>query len=811
VRSLWRTRLFTVATIVTIGLGAGVTALFLDAVDRLYLRAPSGVRDASDLRRLEFARTLPRLGRRVAPVTSYPVFDALKTGTGAFAGVAAYADQTVILGVSTEAAQVDAEYVSDTYFPTLGVAPQLGRGPTAAEAGPSGAPIVVISHGVWVARLGRDPEVLRRDLLIDGEPRRIIGVMPPGFAGLDPAMREVAVWLPLGELGAKLGAADWHANANSYVLSVVSRLPRPAQPERSVAEASAIFRTVAGLDAQRPDQAGVVLAPLHRSRGPHAAAIAPVAPSLAATAILVCIVACITVAHLAIARTTRRREEMAVREALGASRWHLFALLAREQTVLLTLGVGGAVLVAAWGGGLIHTLLLTTAAAPFSPWNARFLLLTLLLATAAGLVGVVASFVSTLRATRERVHAAAGPRTLGAGGAGVGVRRGLLVAQVALAFMLVFSAALFLRSLRNVQAVDLGLRVSDVVVVTPVTSALRREPAAAADLLLRMREQVRQTTGVAAASITGSVPFVSSFGQSVVVPERDALTPSSAGGPYINVVDAGYFATLGQPMVEGRAFNEGDRAGSHAVAIVNEAMARWLWPDADPLGRCFRLSAKAKADACLEVVGVAADSKRQQVTEPRSPQFYVPLGQQPAWLSPTAVIVRMQEGGGRHVASLRASLSAVNRDLLTVDVQQLSDLIEPQFRQWSVSARAIGLIAALGLVLAAFALYGVLAFETSARRSEIGVRTALGASSRDMLWLFARRAGGVVLAGTLTGALFGVLLQRALGSVLFGLPATDGISILIAAAVVLLTSSLASWIPLVQATRVDPTQALRAD
>ena len=540
-----------------------------------------------------------------------------------------------------------------------------------------------------------------------------------------------------------------------------------------------------------------------------------VARWLVGIAAVVLLIACANVANLHLARALRRRREVAVRIALGAGRARLARLFVVEG---LLLSAGGAVagLAVAWFiAQLTRTVLLPDIEWTLSPLDTRVLLVSALCALVTGLI---VGLVPLLRVGSLTLTAALKTGRGEGGGRRWHARAALTVVQAGLSFALLVGAGLFVRSLWNVRAIDLGFEPSGVLaasVVWPGPSmtlppeARQQEAARRYAFMREALGRVRQLPGVASASLSIGAPYGDGFGVRVRVPGLDSIPRLKGGGPYVRVVTRDYFTTMGTRLVQGRAFTDADRAGSERVAIVSETMAAILWPNESALGRCLIIG--VDTTPCARVVGVVADTRRGQLREEAAMQYYVPLGQEIRVSARPVLLVRTAGDPSELVGAVRKEMLAMDPALAYVDAQPLREFIDRQMRSWQLGATVFGLFGVLALLVAGSGLYSVVAYFVVQRTHEIAVRVALGASTRRVAMLVLRNGIGLTAAGLAIGSVIALVAGGFVGPLLFETSPRDP-AVFAAVAVLLFgAATVASIVPASRARRVDVMEALRQD
>jgi predicted permease len=836
-RALRRAPVFSLAVVITLALGIGATATTAGLVDRLLFRPPAHVRAPAELRRLYV--TVTEGGRMRAPDASlsYPALAAVREALGPGRSVAAYSPFATTIGGGEQAEEARVTLASGDYFALLGVRAALGRTFGSAEdVPPAGQRVAVLSDDAWRRRFGAAPDVVGRAITIAGQRFEVVGVAPRGFVGTD--LTRVDAWVPLSALAGtvvgQFAPEGWERAGHVDWIRALVRVPAaPPGAAAVAARALGAYRDVqerrVGPARAEALRARVSLEPLLLERGPDRTPAARLSVWLAAMAAVVLAIACANVTNLLLARAVRRRREHAVHVALGAARWRLGARLLTESVLLAAVAGVGAVLVAHWGGAVVGRALVPDAGWDGPVVNVRLLVVAGAAAVAAGLL---TGLVPALRAARGDTAQGAVAAALRAGARAGGGRRahardGLVVLQAALSLLLLAGAGLFVRSLHRARALDLGFAADHVLAVQvdlperPASAGVAPRgaaPAADASLALYDRLHARLATfpGVRSVSLGMSEPFSTSLSTEVALPGRDsaamaALLPAS-GPPRFNAVTPEYFATMGMRLERGRAFTAADGRGAAPVVVVNETMARRLWPGGGAVGQCVVLR-EVDGRPCAAVVGVVGDVRVRGADLRQGPplQMYLPLRQELVGLSLRSLVVRGAGDPAALAAAVRRAVLAEAPGAVRVRVQPLAAGLEPELRPWRLGAAALSAFGAVALVLAALGLYAVIAYDAAQRGREIGVRLALGARAGDVARLVVVQ--GVRLAGL--GVLLGVAAALAAGRwvapLLFETSPYDPAVLGGVAALLLAVAALAGALPAWRAARVSPGLALRVE
>ena len=817
VRSLRREPGVAAGIVATFALAIGANAAMVSLVARLMLVAPPGVSNPESLARLQIDVTTADGDRYAMTTTSYPAFRAARALDDAFASVAASRPSRLTTGRGADMTELSVIAGTGDYFRVLGTRPAVGRLFDADDDRlPSGNAVAVLSHAYWQRRYGGSMAVLGDHIVVDGIDYAIVGVAPRGFTGDGIAPVDVFVPLTVAQRKADPG---WATEAGQHIVSIIARVPRQAAMPAAVGRLTAALRAL-GNDEQA---LSARLVPFRASDG-----VSPrqleIARWLAAVSGAVLLVALANVATLLLLRAARRRREIAVRLALGAGRARLARQLLVEGGVLAGLGAAAALLVARWTSDIVRATLLPDLAPSERLVDPGALALTI---GAAVLGGVVAGLAPLIQVGRRDVAA-----ELHGGRAASGrlrVQRTLIVGQVALCTVLLFGAGLFVRSLQRLEAQDLGFSTSRLVLVNldfrdPVAGPERdRAYLGAAERLTAMR-------GVTGATVVLSMPFGNFNVPPISVPGR--AEPPSVGGqlPYLYTATPTYLRLMGVTLRQGRLFTERDGRGSPLVVLVNETMARSLWPGQSAVGKCIRVGFDPAAAEpsplapetlpCRQVVGVVRDSRVRSIrptdNEGRLMQYYVPFGQQPAPFMAGAsqingLLVGTVDDPSRMIASLQRLLQATATMPLYARVSPYEDLLDPQIRPWRLGASLFSALGGLALAIAAVGLFAVVSYLVTQRLREIGIRLALGGTSASIARLVVGGATRLVGIGAGIGAIAAFALAPLMQTMLFETSAYDVGVIAAVAGVLSVVAMAASATPAWRASRVSPSRTLQAE
>ncbi len=742
------------------------------------------------------------------PPISWPEFQDWRARMASFDGMAAWSVTRFNLTLSDQpqGEPVWGLMVSGDYFDVLGVRAALGRTLRPDEEKTS-APVAVISHGFWQRRLGGDPDIVGRRVILNSAEVTIIGVAPPRFVGTLVGLG-FDFWIPVTldpqvrSRGSSQGivGGDRLRDRGDRWLQGFARL----KPGVTLAQANAELLMVARQVSEANGETPPVIARAKKLREQLLGSLlTPLFGALLVITGLVLLIACANVANLLLARAVTRQKEIGIRLALGARRMRIVRQLLTESLLLAASGGIVGMLIALWGRDLFPLFI------PKVPqqvvfeigFNARVVGFAALLTM---LTAVIFGLVPALRATRTNLVSAL--KDDGRGGSPSRSRLGgaLVVAQVALSLVTLVCAGLFMRSLREAQTMNLGFAdPSRVLLVGTDLNLARLDEAEGTASTDRLLERVRALPGVVSACYATMVPL-GFGGHSYSSTTIEGYTPQRDEQVSIErvIVSDGYFETMGIPVMSGRGITAQDRRDSQRVAVVNEAFARRYWPGQNPLGR--RLD---QGMGWATVVGVAKDSKYRDLGEGSYPVVYSALPQRYAAM--LTLHIRTAGEPEALTETVRREFTAANASLPFLDPRTLLDYISgPNFLQF-IGAACSGGFGALALLLAAVGMYGVLAYTVSQRRREIAIRLALGATSRDVLRLVLWRGVKLMIAGVAVGTGLALVAGRLLVSQLVNVSPGDPLTFVVVTLLLAAVALLACWIPARRAAKVDPAVALR--
>jgi predicted permease len=798
-RSLSRNPVFTIGAIVTLALGIGVNSTIFTLSNAVLFRPMPGIAAPSEL---TWISSVGRDRRREVGM-SYPDYlDYRAASAAAFVDLLAFRPTPVSLGSGGDPERIRGHLVTGTYFGLLGVHPSAGRliGPTDDRTSVAD-PIVVISDRLWRRRFNADPQILNRPIVINGRSFVVVGVAAAGFVG--PELGEAAeVWIPLSVLPL-ISASDATLleQRGSSWLRVMGRL----KPGVAAAAAQQALAPVAArLEQAYPESntnrlvavssAGSALSPGGRAEA------APLAALLMVVTALVLLIACANVANLLLARGARRALEISVRSALGATRGRLIRQLLTESLVLATAAASGGLLLSFWASDLLLTALPPQEFEGFhGTADLRVLLFTVL---TAAISICVFGLAPALRATRRA--AIPSLRDTPSAGGRSRLQGAFVIVQLSLSLVLLLGAGLSLRAVQHAARLDLGFNPSQLLtasydLVLQNYPAERREP-----FRRELLSRIEALPGVTSATLTNMTPLGGTM-VSTVVSSPEPGREAAESRAFLNAVGSRYFATLELPIVRGRGIEPADRRGAAGAAVVNETLARRLWPDGEALGRPIRLG-----DDALTVVGIAQDSKYDEATEDPQPFLYLSLAQHPQ-LDRETLLVRVSGVPGANAAPVQAVIRALDPALPVFDIHPFERVLEDRADKQRGISRLLAGFGVLALALASLGLYGVMAYTVTLRRREMGVRMALGASPAQLTRLIAGDGLRLALIGTAIGSVLALPVAHALDVLVFGVRIGDVAAFAATCALLIAVAVLAAVLPARRAARLDPMLALRLD
>ena len=791
-RALLKHRTFTVAALLTLALGIGInttifTLLYSVAFRPLQVKDPDSVVNVYQKLDGEFSRQV----EGSVELLSYPEYLNYRDRVANAAGLAASADVKLYLGGSN-VERINGLMVTDNYFALLGGGSAYGRTFFEKECqAPLQCPVAVLSYDFWQRRFGSDQTLIGTAITLNRQRFTVLGVAARDFHGAEMTVPDV--WIPVTMQPALMPENKFLDVENLSWLSVVGRLKENASIPQLQAEmqlvASQMDQQYPGRKATVDVMAGSYLnSPQIRDEG------LPIAILIMGAVGLVLLIACANVSNLMLARAAARRKEIAVRLALGASRWRLIRLLLTESLLLAILGgLAGLLLAVSLPPILLSVIPEAGLDVDFKPNATVFaymFFVSLITGVAFGLAPAIQStklnLTSALKATINKPFISL-PR----------LRNLLVIGQVAVSLVLLIGAGLLVRGLQQAQSTDVRFDQKNLVVVSTDLTSQGYDEARAATVYAQLSERLKALPGIKSVSLAEVVPFTG---------RRDVPVDIEGHGTSIgvgeNIVSPEYFQTLGVPIRRGRSFTEEDIRSGQAPAVISHAMANRFWPSADPIGQRF----KDSDGVSHEIIGVVADISSRQIGKIDGPVFYTPGSL--ARLTGRSFVVRTNENPYASVGVIREAVLSVNKDVF-VTVEPLEENVRRMLEPARMGAWFSGTVSLLALLIAATGIYGMLSYLVVERTSEIGIRMALGAQRRNVLLLIVSDGMKLVGIGIAIGVVAAIVLLKVMNTLLFGLGQTDAITFATVSIGALLVALLACYIPARRATKVDPLIALR--
>ena len=822
IRQLKQSPGFTLVAVLSLALGIGANTAIFQLVDAIRLKLLP-VQRPQELVSISFQKGSTRGGwwsSRSAQFT-YAHWQQIRAQQQAFTGVLAWSAARFNLANGGEARYAEGLYVSGEFFRHLGVNPILGRTFTAEDDSEAcGGVGAVLSFAFWQREFGGDPGILGRQISLDGYPVPVIGVTPPSFFGVEVGNR-YDVALPL--CADRLLAEDKKGRIpvpHAWWLSLMGRLKPGWTPERATAH----------LVALSPAIMRATLPPIYKSQTAKKyltnkleATTAATGESglrreyerplwlLMATTGLVLLIACANLANLLLARASVREREVAVRLAIGASRWRLVRQFLAESLLLAVAGAAlGAVLAQVLSRGLVAFI--STANRPLFVGVALDPRVLAFTAALAMLTCLLFGLIPALRATGLDPASAirAGGRSMTSGRERFSLRRMLVAMQVALSLVLLVGALLFVRSLRNLLTTDAGFRAEGVLTVSIDLSKAQYPKERRPALYQELYERLSSLPGVIAAAQVMFTPVSGSGWDNSIGPDG-AMAAASGKEAFFNRAGPGYFSTMGTRLIAGREFNNHDTLSSPKVAIVNEVFARKYFAGANPVGRTFHMEAEAgKPEPLIQIVGLVKNTKYYELREEFRPIGFFPIAQEENPQPNATFVLRMSGSPGALMSAVKTAASAVN-PTTGIEFRSFSEQLQESLLRERLMATLSGGFGFLAGLLATLGLYGVIAYIVARRRNEIGVRIALGADRSRVIRLVLREAMLLLAVGLTVGIVIALWAGRAASTLLFGLQPYDPVSMVGATGLLAVIALVASYQPARRAAALEPMVALREE
>jgi len=799
-RALLKNPGFTLIAATTLALGIGANTTIFSFVNGVALRPIAGVKEPE---RLVGVYTSD-YSSGLYGVSSYPDYVDLRDQANGFSGLAAYNQTVLTLTGGNEAERLRGEYVTGNYFDMLGVEAHAGRMlGLPDDANPGAHQVAVISHQLWQRRFGGDPAIIGRTITLDRRAYTVVGVASERFRGLRLGAPP-EFWLPM--------TASTVGGRGDRVLAITGRLKPGVSLDQAQSQIAIIGAQLAR--AYPETNLGTVEAP----REPRPMTVAPearVGPQgsktiwmvfglLLAVVGLVLLIACANVGNLLLARASARRREIAVRLAIGASRWRLVRQLLTESLLLALIGAAGALALSVWSSKLLLSLFSLNETGGLDlgiDW--RVLAFTFVVSL---LAGVLFGIAPALESSRPDSVEALKVETGGHGQRRFTLRQALVVTQVSLSLTLLIVSGLFLQSLSRALAFDPGFASQNLLLASLETRGAAISKEQGQGFYRQLLEQIKSLPGVRAASLTGIAPLGGGGQRRSVQIEGYEARSNNSLEINCNVVGLDYFNTMGIPLAQGRDFNAQDGEGNPRVVIINEELARRYFTGESPIGK--RLSFDAGREYVV-IIGVARSAKYRELREAPLPFIYIPLAQE--YRSDMTLLVSAVGAPANLAPALRREIQRLNGDVPVFGVRTMSEHISAALSADRMIATLLGAFGGIAMLLAVVGIYGVVSYAVTKRTREIGVRVALGARGVDVLKLVIGQGMKMVVIGMAIGLLMSFALTWLTASLLFGVSATDPLTFAVISALLALVALLACWLPARRATKMDPMIALRHD
>lgn len=809
-RHLGRAPGFAAAAVLTLALGTGANTAIFSLING-FLR-PLPVPDAHQIVLLAASTPGDETGFRYR--LSVPALRDFREQADVFSDVFGFDVRIGGLGVNGRTSPFVYQMVTGNFFAALRLQAAAGRLFAPGEGDVAGSePMVVLGHAFWTKHFGADRSIVGTIVRLDGHGAKVIGIAPPGFHGLIEGA-DMDGYVPVGVVSVLWQDARFLTERSIRPLTTAARLKPEVTIERAQAAVDVVAQRLSEAYPATDGHVTVRVMPEPDGRPMPLPFMARIVPAIKVLLFilgaLVLLIACMNVVNLLLVRATVRQRELAVRAALGSTRRRLIRLLLIESFVLATVGVVlglgvGQICVQMLLGSIDLAGVLTFVLEAGIDWTVFLFAVGITIVT-----GLLIGVLPAMRASRAKVTDLLhdGGRGGSSGGARPRLRSALVVAQVAGSLILLIVASVFVRNLRQAQAINLGFDPDNLVIVRLDPHQIGYDLPRAIRFYDDLEDRLKMLPSAESVSLAFTTPLSYIFGAYAVVKEGQVAAADQPPAPIgCNSVSATYFDTMRLPIAHGRAFAEQDSATSKRVAIVNETMAARLWPGQEPIGKRFDLP--SVPGGLWEVVGVAHDSKYLAVFESPLPYFYLPLAQHPDFLR--VVQVRSSRPPQTVAAEITREIAALDPEMPIAEPRTMHETIDGGlgFLLFRIGALQAGALGVLGLIVASIGVYGVLSYSASQRAREIGIRLALGASQVDVRRLILQQGVTLVLAGILIGLAGAVAVTQAIDKFLMLTTATEPLTFIGVTALLAAIALLACYLPAWRAMRVDPMVSLR--
>ena len=836
VRLLWQSRGWTAVVVLSLALGIGANTAIFSAVNaRLLTSLP--VQNPAELVRFRYAGRNDMVtsssgygflnktpdGKDVRATFSYPMYQQFVADNRSMTDLVACAPFGRVNVFADGQSEIAEAFISSgNYYQMLGVTARIGRTILPEDDRPTAPPVAVISSRYWHARFGTDPAVVGKSIKVNNVPVTIVGVIAPTFTGVQqPVAKPPDISLPLAldpQLSTNTGTGPPRlAQPTYWWLQVMGRLKPGMTPAQTQGNLEGVFQHTArsGLDSylkslsdeersrsynkSRTEVPRLLVEPGGRGMYDISTNESRSVTILAVVVALVLLIVCANVANLLLSRATTRQKELSVRLSLGATRGRLVRQLLTESLLLATLGGSLGIVVGYWGKQL-----LPGAADVPRPFDWR--VLTFVMAVS-GLTGLVFGILPALRGTGMNINAALKETSRGVVGSRSWASKILLAVQVAISLVLLVGAGLFLRTLTNLRHVDVGFNPQNLLLFRVNPQLNRYDEKKTAALYRELLDRLGSVPGVSAVAMSAPALLSGSVnGTSIFVHGRAYAPDVRDRDNNINrlVVSPNFFDVMGIPVLTGRGFTERDSDTAPKVVMINQAAVNKYFPNENPVGQ--RMGGNLESAGQMEIVGIVRDVKYDSVRDAAPPTMFVPYTQ--TRVGNAAFEVRTHSAPAAVTGAVREAVRQIDQNLPVMDVSTQLEQVELRFQQEKFFAQAYTLFGIVALLLAALGLFGLMSYNVARRTNEIGIRMALGAQRQDVLRLVMRESMVLVAIGVTVGLAIAIAAGRLVATLLFGLPPTDVMTIVVAVGLMVVVSAIAGYIPARRASRVDPMVAL---
>jgi predicted permease len=792
---------FTVIAVVTLALGIGANSAIFSVVNAILLR-PLPYKNSEQIVKLWGDLHQPGLEEIEASALEYQDY---KEQNKVFEEIAAYNLQGVNLTGGNEPERIRGANVTSNLLTLLGIQPAHGRAFLSEEEKPGGEQVVILSNALWQRRFGADANLVGKTIMLDGKPATVVGIMPFGFRFPD---NETELWRPI-VFSAEDLVAD---NRGSRYLDVIARLKPGIKLEQAQFEMRAIAQRLTQEHRHDyPKGFGANVKSLHDE------VVGNVRPALLiflGAVGFVLLIACANVANLLLARGSARHREVAIRTALGATRLRLIRQLLTESILLSLVGGILGLLLALWGVDVLASLSpADTPRVSEIRLDRSVVGFTLFISL---LTGVLFGLAPALQTTKPDLNEALkeGGRSATEGGRRKLIRSLLVISEFALALVLLIGAALLIKSFTRLQEVSPGFNSENLLTMRiSLSQSKYKEFRQGLAFYQQLMAQLKSRPGIESVGAINILPFSGSRGDRSFVIEGRPVAPGEVyPDEELRFTSPGYFSTMTIPLLKGRDFNERDLPETLRVALINQALARKYWPGQDPIGKRIGFGALRDKPIWYEIVGITGDVKHSGLELTEKPELYLPAFQplfEGSTMPSMFVVVRTPSDLASTVAIVRREVLAIDQDQPIANIKTMEARIAESVSQRRFNMILLGIFAFVALALAAVGIYGIMAYLVTQRTHEIGVRMALGAQRRDVLWLIVRQGMTLALLGSGIGVFAAIGLTRLMKGLLFGVSTTDPLTYIMVPLFLTLVALLACLLPARKATRIDPLIALR--